>query len=74
MIKNKNIDDEINKLLDIRDVIKEFEYMQQHSDFTVFTMSQRKYDELCSNNEIMNDAIYYIFEPEIGQYIKGYKR
>lgn len=68
----KNINDEINKLLDIKELIKEIEYMQQYSKFAIMPMSQCKYDEFCSRNMIRNDILYYIIEPEIGQYIKGY--
>lgn len=63
MIKNKNIDDEINKLLDIKELIKEIKYMQQNATFAIMLMSQCKYDELCSSNLIIDDMLYYIIEP-----------
>ena len=68
----KNIDNEINKLLDIKELIKEIEYMQQYSRFTIIPVSQCKYDKLRSNNKTRSDTLYYVIEPEIGQYIEGY--
>lgn len=35
-------------------------------------ISQAKYDELADNDELNKDDFYYIVEPEIGQYMKGY--
>ena len=69
-----NIDDEINELLYIKKRIKEIEYIQQNTTLAIMFMSQCKYDELCSSNMIRDDILYYIIEPEIGQYIKDYVR
>ena len=75
----KNIDEEINKLIEIKCKIlaikKEIGHLKNpNSDymFNVIPMSICKYNEFISNNLVRDDTIYYIIEPEVGQYIEGY--
>ena len=68
----KNIDNEINKLLAIkRDVLKTNLFIKQ-CIFNVIPISKCKFDELASDDKLKEDVIYYILEPEIGQYLENY--
>ena len=68
----KNIDDEINKLLEIKRCILEVKRYTENSQLDLIPISRCKYDELVLNDMIRSDAFYYILEPEIGQYLENY--
>ena len=68
----KNIDNEINKLLAIkRDVLEVNSFIRQ-CIFDVVPISQCKYNEFASDDKLKEDTVYYVLDPEIGQYIEGY--
>ena len=68
----RNIDDDINRLLEIKRCILEFKKYVESSELDVIPISKFKYYELFCNNAIRCDALYYLFEPETGQYLENY--
>lgn len=68
----RNIDDDINRLLEIKRCILEVQRYIESSKLDLIPISQYKYNELVSNNATKCDAFYYILEPEIGQYLENY--
>lgn len=67
----KNIDTEIQRLLTVKEEIDAFNIMKKWCSKTV-PISQSKYNELVGNNCLDEEAFYYIFDKDIGQYIDGY--
>lgn len=67
----KNIDTEIQRLLIIKEEIDAFNIMKKWY-LNIVPISQSKYNELASNNHLDEEALYYIFDKDIGQYIDGY--
>jgi hypothetical protein len=67
----KNIDDELNTLLKIKEEVVRINFIKG-LDIKAEFVSACKYDQLRSNQLLDNDTIYYVVDPEIGQYIEGY--
>ena len=67
----KNIDDELNTLLKIKEEVVRINFIKGLDMKTNF-VSACKYDQLSSNQLLDNDTIYYVVDPEVGQYIEGY--
>ena len=69
-----NIDEEINRLLEVKSKVLKVKgavrQSNQQSEIVIIPISKCKYDELVSNDEINPDTLYLIVEPEIGQYIE----
>lgn len=68
----KDIDKEINKLLAIKNEVLEIQMAIKQSKIAIIPISQWKYYELASNDMLRHDTLYYIVEPEVGQYIESY--
>lgn len=68
----KDINQEIYKLKAIKYEVERLEMFKRSLKNELHFLSQAKYDELAANNELNEDDFYYIVEPEIGQYMKGY--
>lgn len=67
----KNIDDELNTLLKIKEEVIRINFIKG-LDIKAKFVSACKYDQLCSNQLLDNDTIYYVVDPEVGQYVEGY--
>ena len=67
----KNIDTEIQRLLIMQEEIDAFNIMKKWH-LNIVPISQPKYNEFASNNRLDEEALYYIFDKDIGQYIDGY--
>ncbi len=73
MIKElKNIDHEIQRLLEIEQTVESFNVARKNTNVTLLPVSQDFYNKLASENKLINDIFYCIFEKDIGQYINGY--
>ena len=68
----KNIDNEILRLLDIKEQVDDFNKMRSTSREYIVPISLAKYRELASLNKLNEDALYYVLNQEVGQYIDGY--
>lgn len=67
----KNIDNEINTLLKIKEEVVKINFIKSLNIKAEF-VSVCKYDQLSSNQLLDKDTIYYVVDPEVGQYIEGY--
>ena len=67
----KNIDTEIQCLLTVKEEINAFNRIKEGYSNTI-PISQSKYNELLSNNCLDKEALYYVIDKNIGQYIDGY--
>lgn len=67
----KNINEEIDKLLYIRDEVY-FYTKLLIADKNVRIISKDKFNQWMNENKLDEDIIYCIVDPEIGQYIEGY--
>lgn len=70
-IMDKDIIEEISRLLSIQTDINAFNEAKKKYPKTI-AISQAKYDELLHNNNLDNDTFYYVFNKETGKYIDGY--
>lgn len=68
----KDINLEINRLEAIKYEVDRLEMIRKNFRYPLNFISQAKYDEIADNDELNEDDFYYIVEPEIGQYMKGY--
>lgn len=68
----KDISLEINRLEAIKYEVERLEMARKNFRYPLNFISQAKYNELATNNELNIDDFYYIVEPEMGQYIEGY--
>ena len=68
----KNINNEIQKLLDIKEQIDDFNKMRSASSEYIVPISLAKYRELANTSKLNENALYYILKQEVGQYIDGY--
>lgn len=67
----KNIDDELNTLLKIKEEVVRINFIKGLNIKAEF-VSACKYNQLSDNQLLDKDTIYYVVDPEIGQYIEGY--
>lgn len=67
----KNIYEEIEKLLKIRDHVIYYTKLLI-SDKFIRLISKDKFNEMMSENKLDKDLLYLAVDPEIGQYIEGY--
>lgn len=67
----KNIDNEINNLLKIKEEVVKINFIKD-LNIKVEFVSVLKYDQLSSNQLLDKDTVYYVVDPEVGQYIEGY--
>ena len=67
----KNINEEIDKLLYIRDEVY-FYTKLLIADKNVRIISKDKFNQWMIENKLDEDIIYCTVDPEIGQYIEGY--
>lgn len=70
-IMDENILEEICRLMRIQTDINAFNEAKKKYPKTI-ALSQAKYDQLLSNNDLCNDTFYYVFDKETGKYINGY--
>jgi hypothetical protein len=68
----KNINEEIKKLLAIKEELENINKMKAEHD-NVEVVSQRMYEFLTENNYIQKDTIYYIASLDARPYIEGYR-
>lgn len=67
----KNIDDEIDTLLKIKEEVAKINFIKG-LDMKAEFVSACKYDQLSTSQLLDEDTIYYVVDPEVGQYIEGY--
>lgn len=67
----RNIDNDINTLLKIKEEVTIINYIKGLNMKTEF-VSVLKYDQLSSSQLLDEDTVYYVVSPEVGQYIEGY--
>ena len=67
----KNIDEELNTLLKIKEEVVRINFIKGLNMKAEF-LSLYKYDQLSSDGLLDKDTLYYVIDPEIGQYIEGY--
>lgn len=67
----RNIDNDINTLLKIKEKVTIINYIKGLNMKTEF-VSVLKYDQLSSSQLLDEDTVYYVVSPEVGQYIEGY--
>lgn len=68
---DKNIKEEIYRLLCIQTDINAFNETKKKYPKTI-ALSQAKYNQLLSSNDLDNDTFYYVFDKKTGKYIDGY--
>lgn len=67
----KDINREINRLKAIKSEIERLHRVRRLINNPHF-LSQFKYEELARDNKINDNELYFIVEPEIGQYMEDY--
>lgn len=67
----KDIDQEIEKLLKIKEEINNINNLKNSVD-KLEVMSQARYDFLASKNLLRPDVFYYIADMEVKPYIEGF--
>ena len=70
--KFHDIDKEYQKVQELYDKIKELEAIDKVLVEPHVFMSKEAYGELDSHGQVIDDMIYYLIEPELGQYLNGY--
>lgn len=70
-IMDENILEEICRLMRIQTDIDAFNEAKKKYPKTI-ALSQAKYNQLLSSNDLDNDTFYYVFDKETGEYIDGY--
>jgi hypothetical protein len=68
----KNIDEEIEKLLKIKEIVDEVATLRA-SNNKLQVVSQFRYDYLASNNLIKPTDCYYIADLSVKPYIEGFQ-
>ena len=68
----KNINEEIEKLLKIKEEVDKINDFIKHTD-KYEIVSQSMYDFLNSKNLIKPNVFYYITSIEVGSYIEGFR-
>ena len=68
----RNIDEDIEKLLAIKEEIESINKLRAEKE-NVEVVSQRMYDFLSENSYIQKDTIYYIASIDARPYIEGYR-
>lgn len=66
----KNIDNEINHLINIKEQIGMFNQFKKFNS-NIVAITRYKYDEFLHQNLINEDTIYCVFDNEAAQYIDG---
>jgi hypothetical protein len=69
-----NIDEEINKLLEIKDEVTAINEVKKRCVLNLNVVSPSKYDEIVNNGLIEKDRLYYVVDWDVGQYIEDYIR
>ena len=67
-----NINYEIQRLLDIKQMVDSFNLARKNSNISILPVSQDFFNRAAATNKLMNEVLYYIFDKDIGQYIDGY--
>ena len=67
----KDIDYEISRLLKIKEEVAVINYMKK-LDMKFEFVSAVAYDRLRSSGLLDEDTLYYVVDPEIGQYVEDY--
>lgn len=67
----KNIDQEIEKLLNIKEEINNINNLKKYVD-KLEVVSQARHDFLASKNLLKSDVFYYIADMELKPYIEGF--
>lgn len=67
----KNINLEIKKLLDIKEVVDDFNNLRKLNK-KVVPISATRYAELAASEELDINLIYFVLDEKTGQYIDGY--
>lgn len=67
----KDINEEIDKLLYIRDEVSYYEKVLMINKYTR-VISKDRFNQWMSEDKLDKDIIYIVVDPELGQYIKGY--
>lgn len=67
----KDIDQEIEKLLKIKEEINKINDLKNSVD-KLEVMSQARYDFLASKNLLKSDVFYYVADMEVKPYIEGF--
>lgn len=67
----KNIEDEIKTLLKIKKEVDKINLIKGLNIKAEF-VSDCKYRQLLDDQLLDKDTLYYVIDPEIGQYIEGY--
>ena len=70
-LMNESVKEEICRLLRIQTNINAFNEAKKKYPKTI-ALSQAKYNQLLSGNDLDNDTFYYVFDEETGKYIDGY--
>ena len=70
-IMDENILEEIRRLMSIQTNINTFNEAKKKYPNTI-ALSQAKYNQLLSSNDLCNDTFYYVCDKETGKYINGY--
>ena len=70
-LMDENIKEEICRLLCIQTDINAFNEAKKKYPKTI-ALSQAKYNQLLSSNDLDNDTFYYVFDKKTGKYIDGY--
>ena len=70
-LMDENVKEEICRLLCIQADINAFNEAKKKYPKTI-ALSQAKYNQLLSNNDLDNDTFYYVFDKKTGKYIDGY--
>ena len=70
-LMDENILEEICRLMRIQTDINAFNEAKKKYPKTI-ALSQAKYNQLLSSNDLDNDTFYYVFDKETGEYIDGY--
>ena len=68
----KNIEYEIQRLLDIKQAVENFNIARKNSSITMIPISQNYFNIMFAENKLNTNYLYYVFDKEIGQYIEGY--
>lgn len=67
----KNIENEIKTLLKIKKEVDKINLIKGLNIKAEF-MSECKYHQLLNDQLLDKDTVYYVVDPEVGQYIEGY--
>ena len=68
----KDIDYEIQRLLDIKQTVDNFNAVRKKSNIEILPVSKSFYNQQANENNLVSDVLYYIFDKDTEQYINGY--